>query len=76
VSYTSMDGVSKEWLVTQWTASVEAQGWVEDTRTESGNGDTLVYYTLPSGGQGSLSVDTHTHQVWWVTVRVPTGGMP
>ena len=39
VSYGAADGVTKEWLVEQWTASLEAEGWVEQTRTESGNGD-------------------------------------
>ena len=76
VSYGALDGITKEWLVKQWTASLEAEGWVEQTRTKSGNGDLVAYYTLPGGGQGSLSVDDHGHNVWWVTVRVPAGAIP
>ena len=76
VSYSSWDGMSKEWLVTQWNEALAAEGWIEDSRNQTGNGDTLLYYSVPAGGQGSLSVDTHAHNVWWVTVRVPTGAEP
>ena len=76
VSYTPLDGVTKEWLVTQWSESLVAAGWTENSRNQTGNGDTLVFYTLPTGGESSLSVDTHAHNVWWVTVRVAPRGEP
>ena len=74
VSYSLADGVSKEWLVAQWSEALAAEGWVEATRTESGNGDVSIIYTLPDGKTASIAVETHAHQVWWVTVLLPNGG--
>lgn len=76
VSYSSLDGITKEWLVEQWTASLEAEGWVEYTRTESGNGDVSVIYDLPNGQPASMSVRNHAHLVWWVTIHLPNQASP
>jgi hypothetical protein len=71
VSYGALDGVTKEWVAAQWLAALSAAGWTETTRTESGNGDTSVIYTLADGSTASASVVTHAHNVWWVTITLP-----
>jgi hypothetical protein len=67
---------SMDQLKERWPSALEAAGWVEDTRGESGNGDLGLTYRLPSGRRSLVSITVAGTGVWHVYIGLSGGGTP
>jgi hypothetical protein len=67
---------SMDQLKERWPSALQAVGWVEETRGESGNGDLDLTYRLPSGRRSLVSITVAGTGVWHVYIGLSEGGTP
>jgi hypothetical protein len=67
---------SMDQLKERWPSALQAVGWVEETRGESGNGDLGLTYSLPDGRRSLVRITVAETGVWHVNITASPGTSP